>query len=114
MTACFTLLAPIVALALLVTSSTSSANPTKSGYVPPSMSNFKDIPADAIRGIAAPTLVINGDNDVVRPEHAIALMRLLPHAQVAVLPGTDHMAIMTRADSLVPMINSFLDSAPAK
>lgn len=78
------------------------------------MSNFQDIPADAIHRIVAPTLVINGDNDVVRPEHAVALMRLLPHAQVAILPGTDHMAIMTRADALVPMINSFLDSAPAK
>lgn len=35
------------------------------------MRDFKDIPADAIRGITAPTLVIVGDADVIRPEHAV-------------------------------------------
>jgi pimeloyl-ACP methyl ester carboxylesterase len=78
------------------------------------MRDFKDIAADAIRGITAPTLVLNGDADVVRPEHAVALIRLLPHAQLAILPGTDHAAMMTRTDSLVPMINAFLDAAPRK
>jgi len=78
------------------------------------MRDFKDIPADAIRTIGAPTLVINGDSDVVRPEHAIALMRLLPHAQVAILPGTDHLAMMTRTDWLVPMVGAFLDAPMPK
>jgi pimeloyl-ACP methyl ester carboxylesterase len=73
------------------------------------MREFKDIPADTIRTITAPTLVLNGDADVVRPEHAVALMRLLPHAQLAVLPGTDHMAMMKRTEWLVPMIGWFLD-----
>jgi pimeloyl-ACP methyl ester carboxylesterase len=75
------------------------------------MREFKDIPADAIGAIAAPTLVMIGDADVVRPEHAVELIRLLPHAQLAILPGTDHMAIMTRTDWLVTMIGGFLDSA---
>jgi pimeloyl-ACP methyl ester carboxylesterase len=74
------------------------------------MRNFKDIPDDAIRGIAAPTLLMAGDADVVRPEHAVELFRLLPHAQVALLPGTDHMTLMTRAEWIVPMVNAFLDS----
>ena len=74
------------------------------------MRDFKDIPTDAIRKIAASTLVINGDADVVRPEHAVELMRLLPHAQLAVLPGTDHMAIMTRANWLISMMEAFLDA----
>ena len=74
------------------------------------MRDFQDIPAGTIRTIAAPTLVLNGDADVVRPEHAIALFRLLPHAQVAILPSTDHMAMMTRTDLLRTMIGPFLDS----
>ena len=78
------------------------------------MRNFKDIPADAIRGIAAPTLVMVGDADVMRPEHAVEMFRLLPHAQLAVLPGTDHMAMMTRTEWLVPMIVGFLDAPAAK
>lgn len=77
------------------------------------MRDFKNIPAAAIRGITAPTLVLVGDADVVRPEHAVEAFRLLPHAQLAVLPGTDHMAMMTRTEWIVPMVSRFLD-APAK
>ena len=43
------------------------------------------------------------------PEHAAKTFRLLPHAQLAVLPGTDHMQVMTRAEWLVPRIEAFLD-----
>jgi pimeloyl-ACP methyl ester carboxylesterase len=49
---------------------------------------FKDIPDDAIRGIRAPTLVIVGDKDVIRPEHALELSRTLPNARLCILPGT--------------------------
>ena len=31
------------------------------------------------------------------PEHAVEMFRLLPHAQIAILPGTDHMAVVKRA-----------------
>jgi pimeloyl-ACP methyl ester carboxylesterase len=78
------------------------------------MRNFKDIPDDAIRGIAAPTLVIVGDDDVMRPEHAVEEFRLLPHARLAVLPGTDHMKVMTRAEWIVPMVSEFLDAAKSQ
>jgi len=74
------------------------------------MRSFKDIPEDAIRGVAAPTLVIVGDADVMRPEHAVEGFRLLPHAQLGVLPGTDHMKVMTRAEWIVPMVVEFLDA----
>lgn len=76
------------------------------------MRNFKDIPTGAIRGITAPALVVVGDADVVRPEHAVETFRLLPHARLAVLPGTDHMQVTIRTEWLVPMIGAFLD-APA-
>jgi pimeloyl-ACP methyl ester carboxylesterase len=75
------------------------------------MQNFPDIPTEALRGITAPALVIVGDADVMRPEHAVDLFRLLPHARLAVLPGTDHMALMTRSAWLAPMVNEFLDAA---
>jgi pimeloyl-ACP methyl ester carboxylesterase len=78
------------------------------------MRDFKDIPADAIRGITAATLVIVGDADVIRPEHAVETFRLLPHAQLAVLPATDHMKVTARTELLVPMIVGFLDAPAAK
>jgi pimeloyl-ACP methyl ester carboxylesterase len=74
------------------------------------MIDFKDIPDEQMRSIAAPALVIVGDADIVRPEHAVAMFRILPHAQLAILPGTDHMAIVHRSDWLVSMISAFLDA----
>lgn len=73
------------------------------------MRDLKDVPDQAIRSITAPTLVVGSDRDVMRPEGAMALFRLLPRAQLAILPGTEHMVIPSRTDVLVPMINAFLD-----
>lgn len=75
----------------------------------------------AIRSIEAPALVIVGDSDVVRPEHAVELFRLLgggvpadlgglPRSRLAVLPGTTHVTLIERVDWLVPMVTEFLDA----
>ena len=74
------------------------------------MLNFKGWTPVDIQSINAPTLVMVGDHDIVRPEHAVLMFRLLPNAQLAVLPGTDHMTIVNRSDWLVPMVETFLDS----
>jgi pimeloyl-ACP methyl ester carboxylesterase len=75
-----------------------------------------------IRSIKAPTLVIIGDSDIIRPEHAVEMFRLLgggisgdtpaglPNSQLAVLPGTSHTMVVGRADWLVSMITEFLDA----
>jgi pimeloyl-ACP methyl ester carboxylesterase len=75
---------------------------------------------DEIRSIDRPTLVVIGDSDIVRPEHAVELFRLLgggvegesaglPRSQLAVLPGTTHLTVVERRDWLVSMISAFLD-----
>lgn len=51
------------------------------------MKGFKDISEAAIKSIKAPALIINGDADVVRPEHALELYRNLQEARLAILPG---------------------------
>ena len=69
---------------------------------------MKDIPDDLIRGIHAPALLIMGDSDVVKVERGAYIKRLLAHAQLAVLPATDHVTVTSRVDTLVPMIEKFL------
>jgi pimeloyl-ACP methyl ester carboxylesterase len=83
---------------------------------------IKDLPAEAISAIKAPVLLIIGDSDLVRPEHAVEMFRLLgggvfgdtpaglPNSQLAILPGTSHVTVVNRADLLLPMITSFLDA----
>ena len=50
------------------------------------MTTFKDIDEAAIRSIQAPALIIIGDADVVRVEHALALSHTLTHARLAIPP----------------------------
>jgi pimeloyl-ACP methyl ester carboxylesterase len=72
-----------------------------------------DWPAEAIQAIKAPTLIIIGDSDIVRPEHAVEMFRLLGGGvagDIAVLPGTTHVTLVERADWLVSMITAFLDA----
>jgi pimeloyl-ACP methyl ester carboxylesterase len=82
---------------------------------------IRDFSEEEIRGIKAPTLLIIGDSDLIRPEHAVEMFRLLgggvfgdmpaglPNSQLAILPGASHVSVVDRAELLVPMINSFLD-----
>jgi pimeloyl-ACP methyl ester carboxylesterase len=81
---------------------------------------FRGWTPEEIRSIAAPTMVMIGDADIVRPEHAVELFRLLgggvpgdltglPDARLAVLPGTTHVGFMQRTEWLVSMITDFLD-----
>jgi pimeloyl-ACP methyl ester carboxylesterase len=75
------------------------------------MRDFKDVPDEAIRSITVPTLVVSSDRDVMRPEGAVELFRLLPNAELAILPGVEHMEITSQTDVFGPMIQTFLDRA---
>jgi pimeloyl-ACP methyl ester carboxylesterase len=71
---------------------------------------FKGLRPEDVQSIKIPILVMIGDADIVRPEHAVQMFRLFPHAQLAVLPLTDHFSPVTRADWIAPMIETFLNA----
>ncbi|HUS15813.1 MAG TPA: alpha/beta fold hydrolase [Chloroflexia bacterium] len=82
---------------------------------------IQDVPAEAVAAIQRPTLIIIGDSDLVRPEHAVEMFRLLgggvfgdmaglPKSQLAVLPGTMHTTVVARVDLLLAIIPPFLDA----
>ena len=75
---------------------------------------------EAIHSIQAPTLLIIGNSDLVRPEQAVEMFRLLgggvfgdlaglPRSQLAVIPGSTHITVAYRGEWLAPMVESFLD-----
>jgi pimeloyl-ACP methyl ester carboxylesterase len=83
--------------------------------------SYRDLSAEEIRSIKAPTLIILGDSDIIRPEHAVEMFRLLgggvagdnmglPNSRLAVLPGTTHVTAVNRGAWLVPMVTEFLDA----
>jgi pimeloyl-ACP methyl ester carboxylesterase len=83
-------------------------------------------PAEDVRGIEAPTMIVVGDADAIRLEHAVELFRLLgggamgdltglPESRLVVLPGTAHFippgsGVLDRAEWLLAMVPPFLDA----
>jgi pimeloyl-ACP methyl ester carboxylesterase len=70
--------------------------------------------------LAAPALILVGDSDGTRLEHAVEMFRRLgggifgdlapelPAAQLAILPGTTHVGMLERAGWISPMVTTFL------
>ena len=82
------------------------------------MVNLKDFPDEQIRSIKASVLLINGDADVATAEHVVAMSKLIPHCNLAIIPGghgtylgeiTTLKKDYKSTDFVVPMIENFLD-----
>jgi pimeloyl-ACP methyl ester carboxylesterase len=82
------------------------------------MKGFKGWNDEQMSTILAPTLIINGNNDVGSVEHAVEMYRVIPDAQLAILPGK-HGAYIGAVEYLengiwtqqyiVDIINDFLE-----
>ncbi len=84
-------------------------------------SELPDWSAETIKNLGKPVLLVIGDSDIVRPEHAVEMFRLLgggvmgdmtglPSSRLAVLPGTTHVTLVHRADWLASMVEEFLEA----
>lgn len=66
------------------------------------MKTFRDIPESTLHTMAAPVLVMVGDHDVIRIEHAVSLARAVPHGELAVFPGSVHGTYLGAAEGAQP------------
>jgi len=82
------------------------------------MMNFKDVDDKDVRSIRASTLILLGDQDIPKPEHAIELTHMIPQSRLLILPGGhgDYLgeAVMTQRESRYPaltagLVEEFLD-----
>lgn len=82
---------------------------------------WKGWPAETIRSIQAPALLIAGAAEIVRPEHVVEMFRLfdggvaggivsVPPSRLAILPGTTHVTLMHRGEWLAEMVTEYLDA----
>ncbi|HET6278934.1 MAG TPA: alpha/beta hydrolase, partial [Candidatus Polarisedimenticolia bacterium] len=83
------------------------------------MRGFKDVPDDLVRSVRAPTLIVLGDQDIVKLEHAVEMARQIAGARLLILPGGhgDYLgeAVTTQSETRYPeltagLIEGFLDS----
>jgi len=82
------------------------------------MMDYKDWSEEQIRSIEAETLLVIGDVDVVKPEHAVEMYRLIPKARLSILPGghgeylgeiTVHKPTNKQPKFFVELTNEFLN-----
>jgi len=82
------------------------------------LTGFTDFPDSLIASIAAPTLVVAADRDVVRTEHAVRLASLIENARLLIVPGShgDYLGELFAAagdsgplERTVPFLTAFLD-----
>ena len=89
------------------------------------MGTWKGFQAGDIKNLKSPALLIFGDEDLSTPEHQVAMFRLLgggnwgdlyelPNEQLAILPGTSHVAMVDQTDLLIPIVTRFLKTPPVK
>jgi len=71
------------------------------------------IPPSELKRIAAPTLIVAGDDDVVSLEHTIELFGSIPTAELAIVPGTSHFLTMEKPDVVNRLILDFIQNDPS-
>jgi pimeloyl-ACP methyl ester carboxylesterase len=70
-----------------------------------------EIDLATLAGVAAPTLVLQGDRDEVTLEHSQAVVATLPDARLAVLPGSHGLPIES-PEVVNPLLVQFLRGGP--
>jgi pimeloyl-ACP methyl ester carboxylesterase len=68
---------------------------------------------DDLARISAPTLVMSGDDDLVKLSHTVELYEALPVARLAVVPGTSHGLPLEQPAAVGTMASTFLSSPAA-
>ena len=63
---------------------------------------------DDLARLAHPTLVLVGDDDLVRLDHTVALYEALPAGRLCVVPGASHAVVIERPQLVAATITDFL------
>lgn len=62
-----------------------------------------------LASIKAPMLIMLGDHDFVKIEHALDAFRAIPDAELAVVPSGGHFTLYSEPHRVVPLVKHFLD-----
>jgi pimeloyl-ACP methyl ester carboxylesterase len=54
-------------------------------------------------------LILLGDRDFVRLEHAVETLKLIPNAELAVIPDAGHFALYSEPERVIPIVQHFLE-----
>jgi pimeloyl-ACP methyl ester carboxylesterase len=69
---------------------------------------------EELASIKAPVLIAIGDHDFVRLEHAVETLKLIPNAELAVIPDAGHFALFSEQQKVIPVVENFLERPEQK
>ena len=64
---------------------------------------------EELASIKAPILIVLGDHDFVRVEHAVETFKLIPNAELAVIPSASHFVLFSESERVIPIVKHFLE-----
>lgn len=70
---------------------------------------WKGFSKEELASVKAPILIIQGDHDFVRLEHSVETIKLIPHAELAVIPDASHFALSSEQEKVIPIVKHFLE-----
>ncbi|GGG95705.1 hypothetical protein GCM10007415_33660 [Parapedobacter pyrenivorans] len=71
------------------------------------------VPEEKLRKIRSSVLIVQGDNDIVKPEHAVELHRAIANSQLCIVPAASHFILYERPELFNVMITEFFTKEPA-
>jgi len=75
---------------------------------------WKGFSKEELASVKAPILIAVGDHDFVRLEHAVETFRLIPGAELAVIPDAGHFALHSEPNRVIPAVQHFLQKSAQK
>ncbi len=73
------------------------------------MLDYPNVPYTELKKIKAPVLIMQGDRDMIRPEHSLKLFQHIPNSQLCILPGTTHGACWEKQTMFLSILHEFFD-----
>jgi pimeloyl-ACP methyl ester carboxylesterase len=65
--------------------------------------------SEQLASIKAPVLIVVGDHDFVRVEHAAEAFKRIPNAELAVIPDASHFVLFSEQERVIPVVKHFLE-----
>jgi pimeloyl-ACP methyl ester carboxylesterase len=70
------------------------------------------VPDDKLKKISAKVLIIQGDNDIVKPEHSLQLHQAIKGSQLCIVPAASHFILYERPELFNLIVTEFLTKEP--
>lgn len=75
---------------------------------------WSGVSREELASIKAPMLIMVGDRDFVRVEHAVETFKATPTAELAVIPDAGHFALYSEPERVIPIVQHFFEKSATR